>query len=182
MKIPFVGAACSRRAAVLTASPVTRRWPLAASPATTSPVFTPVRLLRRTPNDALQLLVQAQQRFLHPHGRPHRSQRIVLVDGRQAEHRHDGVADVLLDGPAVRLELGAHDVEVAGHHLPQGFGVEPFAQVGRALQIREDDGDRLADLLGLRRRDQGRPAIPAQAEPRGILLSAVRAQDHGIAG
>ena len=43
------GAACSRRAATLTASPVTSRWPVDGSPATTSPVFTPVRTVRRTP-------------------------------------------------------------------------------------------------------------------------------------
>ncbi|MEX2612805.1 MAG: hypothetical protein WD380_04445 [Gaiellaceae bacterium] len=38
-----------RRAATFTASPVTRRWPALGSPATTSPVLTPVRTVSRTP-------------------------------------------------------------------------------------------------------------------------------------
>ena len=33
---------------------------------------------------------------------------IVLVCDRRAEHRHDRVADELLDGAAEALELGAH--------------------------------------------------------------------------
>src|SRR5947207_2856785 len=41
---PRGGAACSRRAATLTASPVTSRWPRLASPVITSPVFTPTWL------------------------------------------------------------------------------------------------------------------------------------------
>ena len=45
----FGPAACSRRAAVFTVSPVTRRWAVAASPVTTSPVLTPVRFVSRTP-------------------------------------------------------------------------------------------------------------------------------------
>ena len=42
-------AACSRRAATFTASPVTSVWPVAGSPATTSPVLIPVRVRMRTP-------------------------------------------------------------------------------------------------------------------------------------
>src|SRR3954466_7353412 len=42
-------AACSRRAAVLTGSPVTNRCPVVASPATTSPVLTPMRFSSETP-------------------------------------------------------------------------------------------------------------------------------------
>ena len=45
----LVPAACSSRAATLTASPVTSRWPAAGSPDTTSPVLTPVRFWRVTP-------------------------------------------------------------------------------------------------------------------------------------
>ena len=45
-------AACSRRAATFTASPVTKPWPREESPAITSPVFTPVRARSRTPHRA----------------------------------------------------------------------------------------------------------------------------------
>ena len=51
-------AACSSRAATLTVSPVTSRWPVDGSPATTSPVFTPVRTVSRTPQLPLELVVQ----------------------------------------------------------------------------------------------------------------------------
>ena len=51
-RISIAGAACSSRAAVFTASPVTRRCPAETSPATTSPVLTPVRFSRRTPHRA----------------------------------------------------------------------------------------------------------------------------------
>src|SRR5262245_897416 len=42
-------AACSRRAATLTVSPVTNDWPDEGSPAMTSPVLTPVRICSRAP-------------------------------------------------------------------------------------------------------------------------------------
>ena len=48
MRIPSGGAACSSRAATLTTSPVASACP-PVSPATTSPVFTPVRWVSRTP-------------------------------------------------------------------------------------------------------------------------------------
>ena len=43
-------AACSRRAAVLTASPVANEPPARAAPVTTDPVLTPVRIASRTPS------------------------------------------------------------------------------------------------------------------------------------
>ena len=59
-------AACSKRAATLTASPVASR---SAVPVTTSPVLTPIR-----PRDA-----ELGQRVAHLHGRPAGPQRVVLV-------------------------------------------------------------------------------------------------------
>ncbi len=49
--------------------------------------------------------------------------------------------------PPCCLELGAHRVEVARHHLAQRLGVELLAHRGRALEVREDDRDDLPDLL-----------------------------------
>ena len=51
---------------------------------------------------ALKPLVQPGERLLHPARRADGSQRVVLVDSREPEHGHDGVADVLLDRAAVR--------------------------------------------------------------------------------
>ena len=129
----------------------------------------------------VELVVQAGERSLHAGRCAHGAQGIVLVQDRQAEDRHDRVADVLLDRAAVGLELGPHRVEVAGHQLAQRLGVEPLAEVGRAPQIGEDDRDGLADLPRWRRsfgrRERG-AAVAAEAEAGRILLAAVRADLH----
>ena len=44
---------------------------------------------------------------------------IVLVRGRRAEERHHRVADELLDGAAVALELGAHALVVRAAGSPR---------------------------------------------------------------
>src|SRR5688572_7237544 len=49
---------------------------------------------------------------------------IVLVYWRDAEHSHDGVADVLLDRAAVALVHTPNLVEVTGHESTQHLGVE----------------------------------------------------------
>ena len=63
-------------------------------PATTSPVLTPMRTSRPSVGDGIA----------HLDRRPHRAQRVVLVDVRQPEDRHRRVADELLDRAAVALE------------------------------------------------------------------------------
>ena len=67
---------------------------------------------------AVERNVERVQAAAHVERRPHGPQRIVLMRLRQPEHRHDGVADELLDGAAVTLDGRPHDVEVAPHHLP----------------------------------------------------------------
>ena len=49
---------------------------------------------------------------------------IVLVGGRRAEERHDRVADELLDGAAVALELGAHALVVRPQDRLDVLGIE----------------------------------------------------------
>ena len=140
-------AACSSRAATLTASPVTRRWPVVGSPATTSPVFTPVRLASRTPQWRSSSSFELRQCPLHPGRGADRTECVVLVQLREAEDRHHRVADELLDDAAVLLELRAHRVEVARHHLAERLRVELLAHRGGALEVGEDDRDDLAELL-----------------------------------
>jgi hypothetical protein len=53
--------------------------------------------------DLLELSVDPDEFLLHLGGGPHRAERVVLVEPGEAEHGHDCVADVLLDGPAVPL-------------------------------------------------------------------------------
>ena len=72
------------------------------------------------------------------------------------------------------LPRRAHHLEVAAHHLAQRLRVEALAEARRSLEVAEEDRDDLPQLLGRRLRDQGRAAEPAQTEPIGVLLAAVR--------
>ena len=112
---------------------------------------------------ASELLVESLERLAHLERRPHRAKRVVLVDGRHAEHRHDRVADELLDGAAVPFERRLHGIEVPPHHTPQRLGVEPLAERGRAGDVREDDGDDLARLRVARPRVERGAACAAEA-------------------
>ena len=83
----------------------------------------------------LELVVELGLRLLHVRRCSHCAQGVVLVHRRKAEHGHDRVADELLHDAAVLLELGAHRVEVARHHLAQRFGVELLSHCCRALEV-----------------------------------------------
>jgi len=54
-----------------------------------------------------ELVVELLECGLHPGGRANRPKCVVLVEPRQPEDGHHGVADELFDGAAVPLELGA---------------------------------------------------------------------------
>ena len=125
----------------------------------------PDPVLEGDPPAPRELGAQVHQRALHLGRRSHGPERVVLVHLAQAEDGHDRVADVFLDGPAVRLQDSAHPLEVARHELAKGLRVERLAEVGGALQVAEDDRDRLTGLLedrgaGLQRG----PAIAAEAK------------------
>jgi hypothetical protein len=82
---------------------------------------------------------------------------------RQAEHRHDRVADVLLDLAAVTRDLGHHRGEVALSDFVQRLGIDPLAERGRAHEVGNDDGDGLADLVRRQRTgavSSGSPQYP----------------------
>ncbi len=96
-------AACSRRAATLTASPVTSVSP--SPPTTTSPVLTPIRASSPCSDD----------RRSHLRGGSDSAERVVLVRDRNPEDGHHRVADELLDGAAVALDDRAEILEVAAH-------------------------------------------------------------------
>ena len=96
------GAACSSRAAVLTVSPVTRVWPLRRVAghhlAGVDPGPEADARSRARPSSSAFSAARAAPDL---GGRADRAQGVVLVDDRDAEHRHDRVADELLDRPAV---------------------------------------------------------------------------------
>ena len=164
------GAACSSRAATLTASPVTSVSP---SPATTSPVFTPVRK-----KCDRELLAERRQPLADLGHRAHRPQRIVLVRDRDAEHRHRRVSDELLHRAAMALDDQPDLLEVATHRSSHRLGIEPLAERRRAGHVAEDDRHRLAYLP--RRGDRGErsPATATEPEPVGALLATGGARGH----
>ena len=112
------------------------------------------------------------QRVPHLHGRTHRAQRVVLVQHRHAEHGHHGVADELLHGAAVPLDDRLHPLEVAREQRAQPFGIERLAERGRAGQVAEQHGHRLALLAG-RSRGPLRAALRTEPE-RSFRLEATR--------
>ena len=97
---------------------------------------------------------------------------------RDAEHRHDRVADELLDRPAVALDRRPHRVEVPRLHVPHGLGIELLAQRGGAGHVAEHDGDGLADLArGGGGGERGR-ARRTEREVVRALAPTVRAGQH----
>ena len=129
---------------------------------------------------ALELGVQLGEGVVHAGRGDDGSERVVLVQPREAEHRHHGVADELLDGPLVGLDHGGHPVEVAGHHAAEGLGVEPLTERGGLGHVGEDDRD---DPSGLGRglvgfRERGGAALTEPGSVR-VLLAAGGAALHG---
>ena len=78
--------------------------------------------------------------------RPQRALRIVAVRARRAEDRHDRVADVLLDRPAVALDLGGDRLEVRALDLSDILGVARLGPAREADHVDEEDGDEAAFL------------------------------------
>jgi hypothetical protein len=76
----------------------------------------------------LELGVDRGERDPHVGCSPGGSERVVLVRDRQAEDRHDGVADELLDRAAVPLEGRAHRLVPPREHAAQRLRVEPLAK------------------------------------------------------
>ena len=103
---------------------------------------------RRDPHSdrALEVVVEAIQGDPHVRCRADRAQGVVFVDLRDAEHRHHGVADVLLDDAAVKRDDTCHLVEVPEHQMPDGLRVERLCERCRVRDVAEQHGDRLAEL------------------------------------
>ena len=74
-------------------------------------------------------------------------QRVVLVEGRQPEHRHHRIADELLDRPAVAVDDGLGEIEVRADQRPQRLRVKPLPEGRRAGHVDEQDRDRPPRVL-----------------------------------
>ena len=69
---------------------------------------------------------------------------VVLVRGRRAEERHHGIADELLDGAAVTLELRADALVVGAQERLDVLGIDRLRRAREADEVAEDDRDDLA--------------------------------------
>ena len=132
MMISPAAAPCSSRLATITGSPAT-------SPRLCVGVAGE-HLAGVDPDPRLQ--AELGQRVLHLLRCPHGSERVVLVHGGDAEHRHHLVADELLDRPAVPLDDLAHAIEEARLHAPVRLGV-PLREPGGVDEVAKEDRDGL---------------------------------------
>ncbi len=87
--------------------------------------------------------------------RTDRAQPVILVADRQAEHRHDGVPDELLDRPTVRGQHAMGDLEGPGHDIALTLGRQRLAGPVGGTEVREHDRHGLA---GVRE-----PGLPGRA-------------------
>src|SRR6266511_2874656 len=126
----------------------------------------------------LELLVQPVESLPPLQGCPPGPKGVVLVQDGDAEHRHNGVADELLHGPAVRFERSLHLLEVAGHDPAKGFGIQPLAEARGAGDVGEHDGDHLADLALLRDGFEGPAAGGTESGTLRVVFTAMSAQWH----
>ena len=90
--------------------------------------------------------VQLGNRIQHAQRAPHRPLRVVLVHRRDAEHRHDGVTDELVQGAADALDLTTQPGVERAKHGPYVLGIGPIRACGEPDQVTEEDRDDLALL------------------------------------
>ena len=104
---------------------------------------------------ALQVASIRLQRALDAERGAHGPLRVILVRDGRAEERHDAVAEELVHGAVVPVDLGQHEVERALHQRMHVLGIEPRRQRGEAGDVHEEHRDLLALALegGLRGED-----------------------------
>ena len=95
----------------------------------------------------LEVLVQTRQRLSHLDSGSDGAQCVVLVELRQAVHRHDGIAYELGERAAVSLDDRFDALEVVRQDVRERFWVEPLAQTCRVDDVGEEDRDGLAEPL-----------------------------------
>ena len=100
------------------------------------------RLAGRDPDPQLELLLERE--LADRERGANRTLGVVLVRGRRAEERHHRVADELLDGAAVALELGADALVVGTQERFDVLGIHRLRPRGEADEVAEDDRHDLA--------------------------------------
>ena len=110
-------------------------------------------------------------------GRPLGARGMVDLVVDRAEHRDDGVADVLLDEPVERPDLHRDRVPRGAHVLVKLFGIEPLRERSEPRDVREEHGDLFRLALDGLDRDKPRAAFSTEAERDGHLGRALRTGD-----
>src|SRR5437868_5988367 len=131
--------------------------------------------LKPDPVVTLEALVERLEPLAHLQGGVEGTFRVVLADGWDAENGHDGVPDVLLDGPAPRLDDVGHLAEVGAQQRSQAFGVQLLAEARGTGDVGEQDRDDLALLPAIGQLAQLRPAARAEVGARRDGRAAGRA-------
>ena len=80
--------------------------------------------------------------------------------------------------PPCRSSAVAHLVEVAGHHLAERLRVEALARLVEPLRSEKTIVTVFRTSCAGNSANEGRPAEPAEAETRRVLLAAARADGH----
>src|SRR5262249_43504158 len=114
----------------------------------------------------------------HLHRGPNSPESVVLVHDWHAEDSHHCVADELLDRAAVALDDRLHRLEVGSEQSPQRLRVELLAQLSRAGDVAEENRYDLALFPSWGGLDERRAAHAAEPEAFGVLLAALRADEH----
>ncbi len=133
-------------------------------------------------NGEALLLGEGAKRFLHGDTGPHRANRIVLGDTRNAKYRLHAVAEKLRHRPAVTVHGRSRRVVIALHEATRRLGVESLVQSRRPDQIGEQNRDDLARARGLRRMGDvlrarhRRAALVAEPDVGWQLGAALRAR------
>ena len=124
-------------------------------PTSASPVLSPMRWRTAPPNAAVTRSSSREPCGALQRG-VHGVHRVIGIVERRAEHRHDGVADVLVDEAAVRLDDVGHGGEVFVHRrdqvgrrdfLPNGGEVRDVGEIDVTLRISPPSAGGLFDAI-----------------------------------
>jgi hypothetical protein len=130
-------------------------------------------LARVEPHAEAQRLFPLADRVLDRRRGEDRALRVVLVGDRRAEERHEAIAEELIDGALVAVDLGEAEGEEPVQEVVHGLGAQAFGQGRGVGDVAEEHGDLLAlalegaaqgeDLVG---QMLGRVGLGARERPR----------------
>jgi hypothetical protein len=110
--------------------------------------------LEGQPLPPLELLAVILERRPDPDGGVDGPASVLLVSDGGAEEGHDAVAEELVHGPFVAVDLGQHQLEGARHDGVDVLRIEPLGERGESGNVDEEDRDLLSLTLECRARSE----------------------------